>query len=168
MKRKHWHTHTSKLDGISRGKKLKRMISVHSFPSLSIRRGQGACCGVGGKQRCCYADPSTSVLYKSSCLWGSSAISTPSSGFLREHNLPGSHLACSAHALWKESRHFQNQRSSLDCPDSWHLCFLLEDRGMTFSTGEPENSGFFFTLKRLRAYFLTLSHNLKVILSSVS
>lgn len=107
-------TQTSKSARVSRGKRLKRMISLHSFPPLSSRCGEGACCGVGGRQSCCYADPSISVQYSLSCLWGSSAISALSVGFFRGHKLPVSHSACSPSALLKESQHFQrSQRSSL-------------------------------------------------------
>lgn len=74
-------TWASKSSRVSRGKKLKRRISLCSFPPLSARCGEGACCGVGGRQICYYTDPSVSVQYNSSCLWGSSAISTPSLDF---------------------------------------------------------------------------------------
>jgi len=120
-------TYTSKSAQVSRGKKLKRMISLHSFPPLSTRCGEGACYGVGGRQSCCYADPSISVQYNSSCLWGSSAISTQSLGFSRGHNLPVSHSACSPSALLKESRHFpRSQRSSLSWLDIYTCIFYQE------------------------------------------
>lgn len=43
-------TQTSKSAQVSRRKRLKRMISLHSFPPLTSRCGEGACCGVGGRQ----------------------------------------------------------------------------------------------------------------------
>lgn len=56
--------------------------------SLSIKCGERACCGGGGRQNCRYTIPGISVRYNSSCLWGSSAISTLSLGFSRGYNLP--------------------------------------------------------------------------------
>lgn len=104
--------YTSKSAQVSRGKKPKSMICPHSFPPLSIRCGEGACWCGGGRQSCCYTEPSISVQDNSSCLWGSSAISTLSLGFSRGYSLPVSHSACSPSALLKESWHFQRcQRS---------------------------------------------------------
>lgn len=61
-------THTSKSAQVSRGKKQKRMIFAHSFPPLSIKCGERACCGGGGRQNCHYTASSISVRYDSSCL----------------------------------------------------------------------------------------------------
>lgn len=108
--------YTSKSVQVSRGKKPKRMICPHSFPPPSIR------CGVWWKEAELLletvrvlnrdAETSISVQDKSSCLWGSSAISTLSLGFSRGYSLPVSHSACSSSALLKESWHFQRCRRS--------------------------------------------------------
>lgn len=103
----------------------------------------------------------------SSCLWGSSVISTPSLGFSREHNLSVSHSAYSPSALLKESRHFQrSQRASLARLDIYTCMFLSEDKGMAFNAGKPEHSEFCFLLESFRAHFLRPIHNLKITLFS--
>lgn len=94
----------------------------------------------------------------SSCLWGSSVISTPSLGFSREL----SHSAYCPSALLKELRHFQrSQRSSLAGLDIYTCMFLSEDRGMACSAGKSERSEFCFLFESFRAHFLRPMHNLK-------
>lgn len=106
-------TYTSKSAQVSRRKKLKRMISLHCFPPLSARCGEGACCGVGGRQSCCCAGPSISVQYSSS-FGDVQQFQHHLLDFSRGYSLPVSHSACSPTALLKESWHFQrSQRSSL-------------------------------------------------------
>ena len=87
-------------------------------------------------------------------------------GFFRGHNLPVSHSAHSPSALLKESWHFQrSQRSSLAWLDIY-TCIFYQEIGewhsvlINLKTVES-----FFPLESFRAHFLTVIHDLKMILS---
>lgn len=113
--------------GFFKEQKAKEDDFSPSFPPLSVRCGEGACCHDRMRQSCCYAHPTISVQCNSSRPWGSSAISTPSLGFSRGHDLPLSHSACSPTALLKESQHLQrSQRSSLAWIDIYTCIFYQE------------------------------------------
>lgn len=144
-----------------RGKKPKRRISLF----LSSPKPQ-----MGGRSLLwCWSEAELLLCRSqhlcSSCLWGSSAISTPSLGFSRGHNLPVSHSVCSPSALLKEWRHFQrSQRASLAWLDIYTGMLLSEGREMAFSAGKPEHSEFCFLFESFRAHFLRPIHNLKITL----